>query len=153
VLLAPYPGEGDRSPLPILQVRYMGLGDDSQPNNEFVTIALDTRYSNGNILDLSGFKLKNDAGDIFTFPAGFSITAAQNVRIHTGTGTNSTADLYWNRANGVWKNAGDCAYLMRPSGSVLYRVFWGNSRCNGFFGTASVYGMERLACGEPESAQ
>jgi len=134
-------------------VRYMGLGDDSQPNNDFVTIALDTRYSNGSTLDLSSFKLGNDAGNIFTFPAGFSITAAQNVRIHTGAGTNSTADLYWNSTNDMWKNAGDCAYLMRPSGVVVYRVYWRNSRYNGFFGAASVYGMERLACEEPESAQ
>ena len=129
----------------------MGLGDDSEPNNEFVTIVLDTRFSNGNTLDISGFKLKNDAGETFTFPAGFSIAAAQNVRVHTGPGSNSRSDLYWNRTSGVWKNSGDCAYLMRASGSVLYRVYWGNSRCNGFFGAASAYSTEQLACGEPES--
>jgi hypothetical protein len=53
----------------------------------------------------------------FTFP-GFTLCGGCSVKIHSGHGTNTAADLYWGRAAGAWVDSGDKAILHRASGLV-----------------------------------
>ncbi|WP_332900208.1 lamin tail domain-containing protein [Haladaptatus sp. CMSO5] len=40
------------------------------------------------------------------------------IRGHTGSGTDSTTDLYWGRGGGVWNNGGDTAYVYDDNGRL-----------------------------------
>lgn len=118
-------------PVDITAVRWMGVKDDQNPNNQFVELALDPRFAPSPSYDLSGFKLRNTRGDEFTFPAGFTLQPDRPVRVYSGAGQNSATDLFWNLGRGAWEHlSGDCAHLVRPDGlSNMFRF-----RLNGFTG-------------------
>lgn len=73
-------------------------------------------------LNLSGWQLKDEDGNTFTFP---QITLYPNgaVQIHTATGTDTVIDLYWGIGEGVW-SSGENARLFDSQGNLraLYRV-------------------------------
>jgi len=46
--------------------------------------------------DMGSWVLRNVMGRSFNFPPGFSLPAGATVKVHTGAGTNSATDLYWN---------------------------------------------------------
>jgi ribosomal protein L35AE/L33A len=74
--------------------------------------------------DLSGWTLKDKADHTFAFPAGFVLDAGASVKVRTGKGNNSRADLYWQRGAAVWNNTGDSAYLVNASGKVVSTHTW-----------------------------
>jgi murein DD-endopeptidase MepM/ murein hydrolase activator NlpD len=123
--LRPNPAPADNAPVAITAIRWMGYKDSENPNNEFVELTLDPRFSSGPDFDLTGFRLRNNNGDSFFFPDGFVIHENQPVRIYTGAGQNTATVLYWGRSGGVWDNMGDCAYLVRSIGSNMYRLTYG----------------------------
>jgi len=51
----------------------------------------------------------------FTFPA-FTLCRGCSVKIHSGHGTNTATDLYWDRASAAWVDIGDTAILHRAGG-------------------------------------
>ena len=114
--LAPNP-TGSTAPVTITAVRWMGWKDEQNPNNEFVELTLDLRFVPSGTFDLTGFLLRNNEGESFSFPSGFQIHQDLPVRIFTGSGTNTAIELYWGLSQGVWDNFfGDCAQLLYPGG-------------------------------------
>jgi len=73
-------------------------------------------------LDLASWQLKDENGNIFTFP---KLTLYPNgaVQIHTLAGTDSVIDLYWGLGEAVW-NSGENARLFDSQGNLraVYRV-------------------------------
>ncbi len=73
-------------------------------------------------LDLASWQLKDENGNIFTFP---KITLYPNgaVQVHTVSGTDSVIDLYWGLGEAVW-NSGENARLFDSQGNLraVYRV-------------------------------
>lgn len=73
-------------------------------------------------LDLSSWQLKDENGNIFTFP---NITLYQNgaVQVHTIAGTDSVIDLYWGIGEFVW-SSGENASLYDSQGNLraVYKV-------------------------------
>ena len=103
----------------ITAVRYMGPRDADNPNNEFVQIEASAPT------DLTGYRLRNIAGDTYTFPPGFVLQGI--VRVYSGPGRNTSATLYWGRTAGVWNNEQDCAVLFDARGRRVWRLFWGTN--------------------------
>lgn len=128
---APNPAPDDSSPVAITALRWMGWKDDESPNNEFVQLEVDPRYA-ATAYDLTGFAIRNNRGDAFLFPRGFTIRRDRPVRVYTGTGANSATELYWGRPRGAWDNMGDCAQLVHPGDSeypVWYRFWYLTASC------------------------
>jgi hypothetical protein len=119
---------GEQWPIGIARIRFMGENDAANPNNEFVELVADARYA-GPSHDMSGYRLRNHAGDEFTFPSGFRIEAGLNVRIFSGTGVNALRQLYWGRAAPAWGNRGDCMRVVYPSGTQLTWRYGNSSSC------------------------
>jgi competence protein ComEC len=95
----------------ITEVRWAGPDDAHNPNNEFIEVAIDPQLQAGTF-DLTGWSLRNDLGDRYTFPTGFTLTRqTPRVRVYSGSGSNSATSLYWSKAGGVWPNVGGCVYL------------------------------------------
>ncbi|MBM4429803.1 MAG: lamin tail domain-containing protein, partial [Chloroflexi bacterium] len=64
----------------------------------------------GSSMDMTGWHVRDKAGATYTFPT-YILPAAAQVRLHTGAGSNTATDLYWNRAAAVWNNDHDTVLL------------------------------------------
>jgi murein DD-endopeptidase MepM/ murein hydrolase activator NlpD len=109
----------------ITRIRWMGYDDHQNPNNEFVEITLNAPVASSDRLDLTGFRLRDMAGNAFDFPDAFVIQEGMPVRVYTGSGSNTEPELYWGLSEGVWDNMGDCAHLLGPDGTDLHRLSFG----------------------------
>jgi hypothetical protein len=83
-------------------------------NEEWVEVA------NNETIDenLAGWTIHDQQNHTFAFP-DFNLKAGTTVKIHSGTGSNSDEDLYWNRSTSIWNNNGDLATLVNSSGFVI----------------------------------
>jgi len=70
--------------------------------------------------NLAGWTLEDRQNHTYTFP-DFILVAGASARIHTGVGSDTSEDLYWNRNTAVWNNDGDTATLKDASGDIVYR--------------------------------
>jgi hypothetical protein len=61
----------------------------------------------------------------YRFPK-FRLRSGHSVRIHTGSGFNTSTDLYWHAGAYIWDNTGDRATLRNANGTVIDRCSWGN---------------------------
>ncbi len=64
---------------------------------------------------LTSWTLRDTNGATYTFPT-FTLGPGATVRVHTGSGANSAADLFWGRGLAVWNNDGDTATLRDSQG-------------------------------------
>jgi hypothetical protein len=80
---------------------------------------------------LSGWTLRSaTGGQTFTFPAGISLSPGASLKVHSGSGNPSSlnrppSDLFATSSN-VWRNTGDTAELLDPSGRLVHRRSYGN---------------------------
>lgn len=51
----------------------------------------------------------------------FTLKSGALVKVHSGKGEDTLADLYWGRSSPVWNNDGDMATLKNASGGVIAR--------------------------------
>jgi len=70
------------------------------------------------IVDITGFTLKDEANHIFTFPQMILVSGA-SIRVYTGSGINTTDTLYWSLDETVWNDDGDTAFLRDPGGAIV----------------------------------
>jgi len=63
---------------------------------------------------------------MLTFPPYLYFVLDMNttVTVHTGYGTDTEKDLYWNRGSPVWNNDHDTAYLRDNFGNILDSYGW-----------------------------
>ncbi|MEJ2212116.1 MAG: lamin tail domain-containing protein [Anaerolineae bacterium] len=47
------------------------------------------------------------------------------VTLHTGSGTNTSTDLYWHSLAPIWDNESDTAFLYDVDGRFVAGVSWG----------------------------
>lgn len=87
-------------------------------NAELVVI----RYRGDDQLNLAGWQLKDEDGNVFTFPQ-LILYPNGAVQIHTATGTDTVIDLYWDMPEAIWRS-GENARLYDSQGTLqaVYRV-------------------------------
>jgi len=106
----------------ILTVHYDAAGeadDRTDLNDEYVVIK---NYGSVDV-SLDGWKIMDEGGHTYHFhnvviPAGGKIT------LHTGSGVDTSKDLYWNWHSPIWNNRGDTAYLYDGSGELVDSYSW-----------------------------
>jgi hypothetical protein len=89
-------------------------GSNTSLNGEWVMVENSTAKTKA----LKGWTLRDAAGHIYHFPSSYTLGPDQRVRIHTGKGSDTQANLYWGRSSYVWNNDKDTAKLKRPNGTV-----------------------------------
>jgi|tagenome__1003787_1003787.scaffolds.fasta_scaffold20975913_4 hypothetical protein len=78
----------------------------------------------GKSVTLTGWTLRDKAGHVYKFPK-FALAAHKSVEVHTGTGKNASANLYWGHkppssGSYVWNNSGtETATLKNASGKTI----------------------------------
>ncbi|MCB9677446.1 MAG: peptidoglycan DD-metalloendopeptidase family protein [Alphaproteobacteria bacterium] len=106
-----------RGDVRITGFRGMGWQDGRYPNNEFVMVGV--RTAGPRRVDLSGWRIRNRAGLVYTFPEGARVHRGEGLRVYSGTGVDGPDTLFWGRAAGVWNDEGDCVELIDARGDVV----------------------------------
>ena len=89
-------------------------GSNSSLNAEWVLIKNFTSRRK----TLTGWTLRDAQLHVFHFPT-FRLAAGASVKVHTGRGTNTASNLYWQARWYIWNNTGDTATLKNASGTVI----------------------------------
>jgi len=76
----------------------------------------------GSVLLIEGWKLMDEDGNVFTFPA-LELFEGGAVNVWTTSGSPTVIDLYWSMQNSVWKS-GERVTLLDAQGKVraVYRI-------------------------------
>lgn len=112
------PGNPD---IVISAVQFDAPGDDRKKENlngEWVEIS----NSGNSGVDLTGWTLNDNGNHVYNFPSGFRIKSGNSVKIHTGSGTDTEFDLYWNSSRAIWNNDGDTATVKDKEGVVVDKM-------------------------------
>ena len=76
---------------------------------------------------ITGWTLRDRTGYTYRFPT-FTLKAGAKVKVHTGKGTASSTDRYYDLTWYVWNNAGDTAYLKNASGTTVHSCTWSSDK-------------------------
>jgi hypothetical protein len=106
-------------------IQYSPAGSDTP----VTTAKLDGEWvlltnTTGKSVSLKNWTLRDKAKHVFVFPA-FTLKAHKSVEIHTGTGKNNAANLYWGHkppasTSYVWNNSGkETAALETAAGKTV----------------------------------
>lgn len=107
---------GSTGNLVIEEIHADAEGDERENlNDEYVVLA----NAGGETLDLSGWTVEDEAGATYTFPDGFTLEPDANVTLHTGSGTDTAEDLYWNSGSPIWNNGGDTVIVRDDQDTVV----------------------------------
>lgn len=84
-------------------------------DDEYVTL------TNGGTtaVDLSGWTIEDAANHAYTVPGGVTLDAGGSITLYTGSGTDSSSELYWGQDAPVWNNGGDTVTVRDASGEIV----------------------------------
>jgi competence protein ComEC len=94
----------DSGTLALAAVHADAAGDDRENLNDEYIVLENTGTES---LDLSGWTITDAAGHSYTIPAGTTLAAGDTITIHTGSGSDTTSELYWGSGSPIWNNDGD----------------------------------------------
>ncbi|WP_313692107.1 lamin tail domain-containing protein [Halorarum halobium] len=107
----------DRTPaLGVAEVHADADGNDNENLNDEYVIFENTGEE---MLDLSGWQISDEAGHSYTVPDGFTMAPGERVTLHTGSGTDSSTDLYWGADSAIWNNGGDTVTVTDSNEQVV----------------------------------
>jgi len=112
-------GGGEKVCIKFVEFNYDASGNDNYNlNDEYFTI----KNCGDAPVDMTGWKVTDNANHTFGFPDGFTLAPNATVTIYTGSGVNSGSSLYWGMSKGaVWNNDGDIATIYDSEGHVVAR--------------------------------
>ena len=70
-------------------------------------------------VNLQGWRLEREGGPAYTF-GNLLLFPGSGLKLHSGPGTDTSVDVYWNQAAGVW-STGAVARLVNPQGAEVSR--------------------------------
>jgi competence protein ComEC len=91
--------------------------DRDNLNDEFIVL----ENTGDGSLDLSGWTVSDEAGATYTIPDGTTLAAGATLTIHSGSGTDTEADLYWGSSSPIWNNAGDTVIVSDENDATVLR--------------------------------
>jgi len=90
--------------------------DNENLNGEYVCIANRT----GHMVVMTGWRLQDNLAHVYRFPS-FDLAYGAHVKVHTGSGLDDDAHLYWGQSRAVWNNSGDSIRLYDESNQLVDR--------------------------------
>ncbi len=109
------------SGLVVADIHADAAGDDNEnPNGEYVVF----ENAGSDALDLSGWRVRDEAGHTYVFPEGFVLEPGDRVTLHSGDGADDGTALYWHSDGAIWNNGGDTVTVATDAGDrVLSRTY------------------------------
>jgi hypothetical protein len=91
-------------------------GDDHEHlDEEYVTF----ENVGENEVELTGWRIADDAGNEYVFPEGFTLKSQATVTVYTGSGEDTDDALYWGAEQAIWDNTGDSVFLYDDDGELV----------------------------------
>lgn len=90
--------------------------DANNLNGEYIVL----KNTGDQPLDLSGWRVKDNDGHVYTFRDGFTLDIGETVTLHTGTGTQTEDHRFWWADEPVWDNGGDTISIHDDGGHEVY---------------------------------
>jgi len=90
--------------------------DNENLNGEYVCIANRT----GHTVVMTGWRLQDNLDHVYRFPS-FGLAHGVHVKVHTGSGLDDAAHLYWGQSRAVWNNSGDSIRLYDGTNQLVDR--------------------------------
>jgi hypothetical protein len=114
------PAQAATHRMEIYEIWYNSPGPDHGGNASLNAEWVKLHNLSGSTISLASWTLRDKAGHVFTF-GPYSIKPHGYVTIHTGKGSNTQTDRYWNHSWYIWNNTGDTAILENQNGVVIDR--------------------------------
>ncbi len=101
-----------------IRAEILGVASAGRVESEVVTL----RNEGASALILTGWYLRDDQGLSYVFPQ-VTLHPGATLNLHTGSGRDTAADLYWGRSGAVW-SSGELAalYDTQNVARAFYRV-------------------------------
>lgn len=71
-------------------------------------------------LDLSGWRVKDDDGNVYTFSDGVDLGTGETLTLHTARGTQTESDRYWWSDEQIWDDGGERLAIFDERGQQVY---------------------------------
>jgi len=107
----------------IYHVWFDSPGSDNRSNKSLNAEWVQIKNNGSSAVSLRGWVLKDASNHKYTF-LNVKIGAHKTMKVHTGRGTDTTADKYQNRRAYVWNNTSDTATLTKANGSKVDSCSW-----------------------------
>jgi len=116
------------SRMQISEIYYNSPGPDTASNSSLNAEWVLLHNTSGDRISMTHWTL-HDGGQKHTFKFGtFTIGPHGYVKIHTGKGSRTQTNRYWNLSWYVWNNTGDTATLKDTHGNVIDRCSYNDPR-------------------------
>jgi hypothetical protein len=103
----------------IYEIYYDSPGTDTGSNSSLNGEWIQLRNSCSTGKSLYHWTVRDAAGHIYKFGT-YTLGGSKKVKVHTGNGTNSATDRYWNAGGYVWNNTGpETARLKNAAGTSI----------------------------------
>lgn len=111
------PSTQEKSRTYVVDVRANADGyDHDNLNDEYVVIE-----HQGPAVDVSGWTVSDSAGHSYTIPSGVTLSDGEQLTISTGSGSNTSSELYWGSDSAVWNNGGDTVVIVDDNGDTVVK--------------------------------
>ncbi len=124
----PEPDPSPTGPVDILWIHYDAEGEDIEnKNGEWVELR-----AGGQAVDLSGWTLMDELGDrgvtshTYQFPEEVVLRSGETLKVLTGCGEDSSAELHWCSRTPIWANGEDTVFLRNADGELVDRCRYGD---------------------------
>jgi hypothetical protein len=110
----------------IHEIYYNSPGSDDGSNKSLNAEWIQLHNVTSHSISMTGYTVRDVVGHVYTFGT-YTLGAGKSVKIHTGSGTNSPTDRYWNHGWYIWNNDMDTATLKGAKGGTLDTCSYNNS--------------------------
>jgi len=108
--------QGGAGELAVAQVHADASGNDHENENDEYIVFENT---GGAALDLSGWTIADEADHTYYVSDGVSLGPGETITLYTGSGSDSSTELYWGSDSAIWNNGGDTIIVTDDAGSVI----------------------------------
>jgi hypothetical protein len=116
-----------RPRIAIAEIWYNSPGRDTGANTSLNHEWVELHNNTGRAISLTRWTLRDAAGHVYKFGT-FTLRAHAYVKIHTGHGANTAANLYWRHSWYIWNNTGDTATVKTARGTAESRCRYSDPR-------------------------
>jgi len=111
-------GTGAGASIDITGLQYDSPGADDGSNASLNAEWIQLTNTGSGAVTLTGWTITDAQSHRYAFPTA-TLAAHATVKVHTGHGTDTSTNRYWNSGAYIWNNTGDTATLRNPGGTTV----------------------------------
>jgi hypothetical protein len=126
-VLLPSTAQATTGSVYLYKIYYNSPGSDTRSNTSLNAEYVQIKNTTSKSVSLKGWTLVDASNHKYVFGT-YSLGQGKIVTIHTGHGTNTTANRYQNRGAYVWNNDTDKATLKKSTGTTVDTCSYNSTR-------------------------